>query len=74
MHVFGMGGFNPNDMPPHLISLVTAHRDPPLTLCLVPVFLSLRGVLHPAIPAAQLTGGLPGPGNTSTPGGGVEGE
>lgn len=47
---------------------------PPLTLCLLAVFLALRGVLHPAVPAAQLPGGLPGPGNSSTPGGGMESE
>lgn len=45
-----------------------------LTLCLVAVFLALRGVLHPAVPAAQLPGGLPGPGNSSAPGGGMESE
>lgn len=68
MHVFGMGGFSPSDKPPDVTQV------PSLTLCLVPVFLSLRGVLHPAIPAAQLPAGLPRPGNTSTPGGGMEGE
>lgn len=46
----------------------------PNAVCLVAVFLTLRGVLHPAVPAAQLPGGLPGPGNSSTPGGGMESE
>lgn len=57
-----------------LLPVVHSTQVPSLTLCLVPVFLSLRGVLHPAIPAAQLPAGLPRPGNTSTPGGGMEGE